>query len=53
MHSFCEDCISKEIIKYCSPIVEHFIANAFKKFIKEKIYPKCSKTANIIPLDKN
>ena len=50
--SYGEDGITNEIIKCCSPIVENFIAIAFNKCIQEKTYPKCFKTAKVIPLHK-
>ena len=50
--SYGEDGITNEIIKCCSPIVENFIAIAFNKCIQEKTYPKCFKTARVIPLHK-
>ena len=50
--SYGEDGIINEMIKCCSPIVENFIAIAFNKCVQEKTYPKCFKTAKVIPLHK-
>ena len=50
--SYGEDGITNEIIKCCSSIVENFIAIAFNKCIQEKTYPKCFKTAKVLPLHK-
>ena len=51
-NNYGEDGITNEIIKCCSPIVEKFIAIGFIKCIQEKTYPKCFKTAKVIPLHK-
>ena len=47
-----EDGITNETIKCCRPIVEKCIAIAFNKCIRKKTYPKCFKTAKVIPLHK-
>ena len=41
--STCEDGISNETLKCCSPIILPIIATLFNNYIEEGIFPVCSK----------
>ena len=46
------DGISNEILKCCPPVIEPDIATAFNKCIEEPTFPKCLKSAKVIPIFK-
>ena len=50
--SYCLDGTSNEILKCCLPVFEPAIAAAFNKCIEERTFPKCLKTAKVIPIFK-
>ena len=46
------DGISNEILKCCSPVVEHYLAKVINKCFNEEIIPDCLKKTKVLPLHK-
>ena len=42
------DCISNEVLKLCSPIIEPYLIHAINKTIETQCFPECLKVAKLM-----